>query len=301
MSHYTRFRLPLGAVLLGLVASIACGRKEESAAAVAPAVSAAQVTVVSQSGASAQAPAPHVLVQADSLVSAGTPGHVVAAGGDPGLTYKWYVDDGKIEGSAEGNSILWTAGGIGYTHIYCAGTNEAGAKTVAMATVKVVEAPSIARFDALPPAVVPGGGTSLGWDVKGATKLILEPGGQDVTAHQGPGLAVQPKETTIYTLTATNEAGTVVTKDLTVRVVPPPAVARFEATGRVAAGQPLTLVGEFTGGRAEIKKGDAVIATSNQSPIQVQDTLKDGDVYTLVVTGDTGAVATATRSFNLQK
>jgi hypothetical protein len=302
MSPSTRFRLTLGAVLLGLAASSGCGRKEsEATPAAAPALGAAQVTVVSQSGASAQAPAPRVLVQADGLVSSGTAGHVVAAGGDPGLTYKWFADDGKIEGSDEGSSILWTAGGIGYTHIYCAGTTEAGAKTVAMATVKVVEAPSIARFDAVPPAVVAGGGTSLGWDAQGATKLTLDPGGQDVTSHQGAGLAVQPKETTTYTLTATNEAGTAVTKSLTVRVLAPPAVSRFEASGPVAAGQPITLVGEFTGGRAEIKKAGSVIATSSQSPIQVQDTLKDGDVYTLVVTSDTGAVATATRSFNLQK
>lgn len=301
MSSIPRFRLTLGAALLGLAASTACGRKEAATGPSVPPHATAQVTVVSQSGATAQAPAPHVLLQADGLVSSGTAGHVIAAGGDPGLTFKWYVDDGKIEGSAEGGSILWTAGSVGYTHIYCAGTSEAGAKTVAMATVKVVEAPSIARFDALPPAVVAGGGTSLGWDAQGATKLTLDPGGQDVTSHQGAGLAVQPKDTTTYTLTATNEAGTTVSKDLTVRVVAPPAVARFEATGPVAVGKPLTLVGEFSGGRAEIKKGGAVIASSNQSPIQAQDTLKDGDVYTLVVTSDTGAVATATRTFSMQK
>lgn len=292
---------PLGAALLGLAALTGCGRKESVAAPAAPAPTThtAPSSVVSTTPAGSAA-APSVMVQADGLVSSGTPGHVAAAGGDPGLTYTWYVDNGTIEGAADGSSILWTAGSIGYAHVYCAGANAAGAKTVAMATVKIIQAPSIARFEANPPAVNPGEKVFLGWDAAGATKLTLDPGGDDVTALNGPAKTVEPKETTTYTLTGTNEAGTVATKTLTVKVVPPPQVKSFSATGAIAVGQPLTLVGDFSGGKAEIRRGDEVLASSDHSPIQATTTLKDGDSFTLTVKGETGSSASSTRSFTLQ-
>lgn len=307
MRTHTRSRLgfpvaPLGAALLGLVALTACGRKESAATPAAPAqvsANAAPSSIVSATPAG-QAAAPSVMVQADGLVSSGTPGHVAAAGGDPGLTYTWYVDNGKVEGSADGSSILWTAGEIGYAHVYCAGANAAGAKTVAMATVKIIQAPAIARFDANPPAVNPGEKVFLGWDASGATKLTLDPGGEDVTALNGPAKTVEPKETTTYTLTGTNEAGTVATKTLTVKVLPPPQVKSFAATGAIAVGQPLVLVGDFSGGHAEIRRGDEVLASSDQSPIQATTTLKDGDSFTLTVKGETGSSASSTRSFSVQ-
>ncbi len=292
---------PLGAALLGLAVLAACGRKESVAASAAPtpAAQAAPSSVVSATPAGSAA-APSVMVQADGLVSSGTPGHVAAAGGDPGLTYTWYVDNGKIEGPAEGSSILWTAGEIGFAHVYCAGANASGAKTVAMATVKIIQAPAISRFEANPPAVNPGEKTFLGWDAAGATKLTLEPGGDDVTALNGPAKTVEPKETTTYTLTGTNEAGTVATKSLTVKVVPPPQVTSFSATGAIADGQPMTLVGDFSGGHAEIRRGDEVLASSDQSPIQATVTFKNGDSFALTVKGETGSSVTSTRSFSVQ-
>lgn len=307
MHPHTRSRLGfsvvlMGTALLGLAALTACGRKDETSGPAPAPVSApgAPVTVVSATAVE-KVPAPSVMVQTDALISSGTPGHVAAAGGDPGLTYHWYVDNGKIEGDSNGASILWTAGDMGYAHVYCAGANEAGAKTVAMATVKIIQAPSIARFEANPPAVNPGESVALGWDAAGATKLVLDPGGEDVTAMQGPPKTVRPNETTTYTLTATNEAGTLATKSLTVKVVPAPVVKSFAATGAIAAGQPLALVGEFSGGHAEIRKGDQVLAASDQSPIQATATLKDGDSFTLVVKGETGSTASSTRTFSVQQ
>ena len=297
MHPHTRFR-PGILVLLGLAAFTACGRNEP-AAAPSPGAPTAPVSVVSATAAG-RAPAPSVRVQADALITAGTPGHVAAAGGDPGIAYMWFVDNGKIEGAADGSSILWTAGDAGFAHVYCAGTSEAGAKTVAMATVKIVPAPSISRFDAKPPAVNPGESAALGWDAADATKLVLDPGGEDVTAMQGPGKAVQPQEDTTYTLRATNEAGTAISKTFTVKVVPPPVVKSFVATGAISVGQPLTLVGEFSGGKAEIRKGAEVLASSAQSPIQATTTLKNGDSFTLVVTCETGSTATSTRTFSVQ-
>lgn len=300
MHPLTRFR-PGFLVVLGLAAFTACGRNEPAPAAATPHPGApgAPVSIVSATAAG-RVPAPTVVVQADALVTAGTSGHVAVAGGDPGLAYKWFVDNGKIEGTAEGSSILWTAGEAGSTRVYCAGAADTGGKTVAMATVRVVPPPAISRFDAKPPAVNPGETAALGWDAADAVKLVLDPGGEDVTALKGPGKAVQPKETTLYTLTATNEAGTAVSKAFTVKVVPPPVVKSFAATGAIAADHPLTLVGEFSGGKAEIRKGAEVLAASTQSPIQTTTTLKNGDSFTLVVTCETGSTATSTRTFSVQ-
>ena len=88
MHPYTRSRLGIpvvlmGAAFLGLAVSTACDRKDAATAAAPPAgaSAAAPVTVVSATPAG-QAPAPSVMVQADALISSGTPGHVAGAGGD---------------------------------------------------------------------------------------------------------------------------------------------------------------------------------------------------------------------------
>ena len=289
-----------GTVFLSLVALGGCDHSDGAAAPEAQAAGSATPSAAPTVVVSTQGPPPLLHVQADAVVTAGTTGHSALASGDQGLTYRWYLDDGKIEGDVDGPSILWTAGDMGYAHVYSAGITAAGARATVMATVKVVPPPAISRFDAKPASVVAGGGTALGWDAADATKLVLDPGEVDVTSRQGAGLIVKPAETTTYTLTATNEAGTVVTKTFTVQIVPPPTVKRFDVTGALTAGQTITLVGEFSGGHAEIRKGDAVLASSDQSPIQAQPVLKDGDTYTLVITNESGATATSSRTFNLQ-
>lgn len=62
-------------------------------------------------------------------------------------------------------------------------------------------------FDANPGEIAPGGSSTLGWDVSGATTVSIDPQIGSV-ALRGTRV-VLPKKTTTYTLTATNAIGTV--------------------------------------------------------------------------------------------
>ena len=75
----------------------------------------------------------------------------------------------------------------------------------ATVTVSLLPRPEILRFSTLPTTIGPGQGTTLSWGVSGATKLVLDPGGTDVSAKTGITLA--PAQSTIYTLTASGAGG----------------------------------------------------------------------------------------------
>src|SRR5262245_795355 len=102
--------------------------------------------------------------------------------------------------------------------------------------------PSIDLFRAAPDSIdSPTGGQSLlSWSVKDATSLILDPGGINVTGQISR--TVTPTTTTIYTLTATNSAGSV-TRNVTVtvrNVLPPilPSIDTFTAApDSISSGQ----------------------------------------------------------------
>jgi hypothetical protein len=95
-------------------------------------------------------------------------------------------------------------------------TNEAGKRD---ATVEVVievpqDKPVIKYFKASPSEIKPDESATLSWDVSDATSVTIEPG---IGAMALTGTRqVYPAETTTYTLTATNEAGSV---DATVKVI----------------------------------------------------------------------------------
>ncbi|MDQ3459827.1 MAG: Ig domain-containing protein [Deinococcota bacterium] len=76
------------------------------------------------------------------------------------------------------------------------------------------ERPIIHAFAADPATIAPGQASTLSWSVTGATGLVID---QGVGAVTGSSTAVSPAQTTEYTLTATNAAGSVSAK-ATVRV-----------------------------------------------------------------------------------
>src|SRR5690348_12979541 len=100
MSPITRSRLTLGAALLGLAAATACERKEsqEGPKLIAPGLAAASAPAAPQGPAEAQAGLPVLHVQTDTLVTAGTTGHLATATGEPGLQYEWEIRGGALEG-----------------------------------------------------------------------------------------------------------------------------------------------------------------------------------------------------------
>jgi hypothetical protein len=80
-----------------------------------------------------------------------------------------------------------------------------GASIRSSLTVVVGEAPIIEAFSATPATVVPGDTSTLEWVVAGANTISIEPNVGSVVAS---GTAtVNPNETTVYTLTASNGNG----------------------------------------------------------------------------------------------
>ena len=302
MPPITRFRLPLGAVLLGLAASTACGRKDEASAPrlVAPGLAAASTQPSSPDTSGPQGGLPVLHVQADEVVTAGTAGHEATVAGDPGLKYEWFIQGGSFTGDTHGESVAWSAAGPGEVRIFCEGTNEAGKKSVALARVQSEAPPSIENFRAQPPIISEGRATRLGWSAKEIKTLTLDPGGIDVVGAKNTGYEVKPTETMAYTLKATNLAGASVAQTVEVKVVPVPAILSFGAQGAVNFGQPLTLAASFKGGKAEIRQGEAVLASGTSSPLQAQvPSLKSSDSFQLTVTNEAGD--SVTRSLTLSQ
>ena len=303
MTPTTRFRLTLGAVLLGLAASTACGRKDEPAPPrlVAPGVAAAEAPPAPPEVTGDQPGLPKLNIQADECATTGTGGHQAQVFGDPGLQYQWFIQGGAFDGDTHGASVTWTAGPPGEVRIFCQGTNALGKKTVVLSRLQSVPEPSIEGFTAAPPVVTEGGSAKLNWNAKEIKTLRLDPGSRDVSQLNGPAFEVKPASTTTYTLTATNAAGSSVAKTLMVKVVPPPAIVSFRATGAVSLGQSLTLSGAFKGGKAELKQGGKVLASAgaDEGSIQAQvPALKTDDSFSLTVTNEGGSTVTRTLTFS---
>lgn len=302
MHPTTRFRLTPGAVLLGLAAIAACGRKDEQAPPprlIAPGVAAAEPQPAPPEVTGDQPGLPKLNIQADAMATAGTTGHRAQVFGEPGLQYQWFIEGGSFEGDTRGESVAWTAGPPGEIRIYCQGTNAAGKKTVMFVRATSEAAPVIERFAAYPPVLTAGHAAKLSWSAQEVKTLTLDPGGQDVTQMKGTGLEVKPPETATYTLTATNAAGTSVAKAVQLKVVPPPAIRAFTVIGAVNFGQALTLSGAFSGGKAELKQGGTVLASADGGSIQAQvPALKAGDSFSLTVTNEAGDSVTRNLAFN---
>jgi hypothetical protein len=130
-------------------------------------------------------------------------------------------------------------------------TNAAGS-TTAYATVTVIPAPqppAISSFTATPATLTEGHSTTLAWNVVRADAISIS----GIGTVTGTSLPVSPSATTIYTLTATNAAGST-TADATVTVNPapePPVIARFTATPEsITSGQSSVLSWEVAGATA---------------------------------------------------
>src|SRR3954471_18510063 len=88
--------------------------------------------------------------------------------------------------------------------------------------------PTVVSFGALPGTVGPGGSATLTWNVTGASTVTIDNG---IGAQTGTAGQVSPAQTTTYTLTATNGAGTVTAQTaVTVDVNAAGAMAAFRIT-----------------------------------------------------------------------
>lgn len=236
------------------------------------------------------------------VTTANSAGHEARVFGKSGLHFEWSIQGGTLDSDNQRETVLWTAGPSGNVILTCRAFDAAAMESVAAVRIPIQSAPTISGFEAVPSVLTLGSSAKLGWTVKDCRKLVLDPGGRDVTAFTGPGFDVQPTETTTYTLTATDAIGTTTTRDLTLKVVPPPEIGSLRAEAKPGSPNSFTVIGEFKGGKAELKGGDAVLASGNTSPLQAElSGVKAGASVSLVVTNEAGASVTSTVQFSIKK
>jgi len=191
-----------------------------------------------------------------------------------------------------GNNAAGSEGMVGTIHrvtVY----NEALDETVIVrhsnAYNNVAEPPVINTFEASPEAFLTPGSSTLTWSVTDATSLSIN--GTDVT-----GLAqfvVSPASTTVYTLTATNDDGSVM-QDLTVTVNPAPVITSFTSDrGTINAGESATLSWDTdlaTGWSISPAPGNVAGQTSNGSG-SVSVSPGSTTTYTLTTSNSFGSTA----------
>lgn len=83
------------------------------------------------------------------------------------------------------------------------------------------EPPHITQFYATKPQLAAGEQELLCYGVESASKVWLSPPRQELSAALSRCVEVQPRQTTVYTLTAEGEAGQPATSEVTVTLGPP--------------------------------------------------------------------------------
>jgi hypothetical protein len=235
-------------------------------------------------------PRPPLRIETASAVLPGSKGHRATALGGTGLRLEWTIKGGTLEPGTDQDTAFWTAGEAGEVVLICRGFGETGQETLGAARIPIKLLPTISRFEASPAILSLGAKAQLGWAAKNFQTLVLNPGNRDVSEQNGPGFEVQPTETTVYTLTATASSGEVVSRELTLKVVPAPQILSFRADPKPGTPEVFTLVGEFKGGKAELSQDGGVIASGEESPLRVEVATRNSpSTLRFVVTSEAGA------------
>lgn len=241
-------------------------------------------------------------IEAPRQVSADLPDRVARYIGPAATRLEWSITGGALQSDNFSESVRWTAGSSGVVVLSCRAFDASGGSSLATAIVSVLPTPAITGFQPTPPAIPQGGSARLGWTAKDFNRLVLDPGGRDVSTLQGPGFEVKPTETTEYTLTATDALGKAVILKTTLTVVPPPTIESFRVEPKAGVPDAFTVIGAFKGAKAELKDGNGVLASSTATPLQFDlSGAKAGSSLSLVVSNEVGTTATSTVQFAAPK
>jgi hypothetical protein len=151
--------------------------------------------------------------------------------------------------------------------------------------------PRIIQFSAIPGKIDQGQNSTLLWLVENATKVTISPTLGDVSISGTQD--VSPAATTVYTITATNNAGSVTaTTTVTVNVTPPPKITSFTATPPVspAPGSPVVLSCQATDVVSITMNG--ILFLPGTATYKVYPTVDTS--YTCIATGAKGLTDTQT-------
>ncbi len=146
--------------------------------------------------------------------------------------------------------------------------------------------PSIATFEATPAVITSGQSTTLVWNVAGASSASIDQGLGAVPAAGSQ--IVYPTSTTVYTLTASNIAGTI-TKSIVVSVNPQPIVINIDANPSVIiSGSSAALIWNVSGATsASIDQGIGTVPLSGNQLVSPATTT----TYTLTASGPAGTIS----------
>jgi hypothetical protein len=304
MNPDQKTRLLIGTLAAAVVIVVGYGIFQAQESTPQSIVRQAAPEVIASAPASAPAPgAPLLRIQADSQVIAGSGDHKAAVASDVELaSYEWSIQGGTLEGDARNPSITWTAGMGTEVVLTCTGTSAADKTGTASLRVILRQPPRITRFEAEPKVITEGSSAKLSWSAENTAKLTLSPSGQDLTKYSGPPMEVKPEKTTIYTLSATNSTGVTVTREVELKVVPPPRIATFKAEPVPGTPMAFVVLGEFKGGKAELKREGQVLLDSEEGSLRLQlADLKEGSTLMLTVTNEAGTYVSSTLTFLAQK
>jgi sugar lactone lactonase YvrE len=153
----------------------------------------------------------------------------------------------------------------------------------------------ISSFSALPAIISTGQSTVLSWSVAGAVSLTISDNngvlaGGSITTLTADSVTVTPTATDLYTLTATDANGNILTAVTPVTVVPLPVITSFSATpSLITNGQGTTLNWTTTGTTTlMIDNGVGQVAYNS---VAINPTVTT--TYTLTAYNEAGATTTA--------
>jgi hypothetical protein len=188
---------------------------------------------------------------------------------------------------ASGNVAVTPTSTTNYT-ITATGNGGQTASCTVGVTVTTGQLPRIIRFSAAPMNISTGQSSTLFWVVENATTVNINQGIGNVSL--GGSQSVSPAASTTYTLTATNQAGSVTAMaTVNVRVIPPPVIVTFTATPNPSPspGAAVTLFCSTTGAVSMTLAGFQV--GPPEATLVVHPTTTT--TYTCLATGSNGATA----------
>lgn len=180
------------------------------------------------------ASSPAILAQGP--LTAGATNYSAYVSAPAGSTFVWSITGGTITSGGTSNTAYFSAGTGTSLTLTCAVTTS-GVTTTINTTLQIIPAPVIDGFIASPTTTAPGGNATLTGTFRNGTGSLSQ-GLGGVTS--GQGISVAPTTTTTYTLTATNAAGSQVSRTVTVNVDKPP-IATITAASPVSVGSTLNV------------------------------------------------------------
>ncbi|HEY4479069.1 MAG TPA: polysaccharide deacetylase family protein [Candidatus Paceibacterota bacterium] len=148
--------------------------------------------------------------------------------------------------------------------------------------------PTLNSFSASPSSITVGGNSTLNWDISNATSILIDQGIGAVAA-QG-STVVSPTQTKNYTITASNDAGTV-TRSATITVTPAPVLPVINSFGALPT---VITAGESSTLSWSVSNADTIAINNGVGPVVPSGTANvspsSSVTYTLTATNGVGSV-----------